>query len=347
MDPRRILLQVDPGSPGIADLIERIPGVREVILHGEGIPEIPGIRIRKSDGTDHTGSKATLVLAHESAGVMSDLLLIPREMPTDTRPLTDQMLIWMRPDQASHKAVTGFLDQIMTKEVLILTEGEAVSDPLLHATDTIFSRETISGDPVLSVINAASAHHPTLIMISGRLNEPDRMRLLDAKVPIFIPYQRGGPAEIRELGSAEFPDANRVWVDYHETIGDPEKDRIFAAFEGGEIVSLARCRDHPDGSSEVDAVFTPEEYRGRGLSRQVVGALVEACYNEELLMYAVQHLKKFYGEFGFVSVPEGALSTSVRERYLWAAGNMEGAEVIPMKRPSGRPALLTRVDTHK
>ncbi|MDO8842192.1 hypothetical protein, partial [Methanocalculus sp.] len=210
MDPRRILLQIDPGMPGIADLIGRIPGVREVILHGEEILEIPGVRIRRTDEADHTGSKATLVISRKSTGVLADLLLIPQEIPADTRSLTDQMLIWMRPDQASHKAVTGFLDQITTKEVLLLTEGETVSDLLLHIPEATFSRETISGDPLLSVINAASAHRPTLIMVSGRLSEPDRMRLLDATVPVFIPYQRGGPTEVRELRSAEFPDASRV-----------------------------------------------------------------------------------------------------------------------------------------
>ncbi|MBR1369647.1 GCN5 family acetyltransferase [Methanocalculus chunghsingensis] len=154
-----------------------------------------------------------------------------------------------------------------------------------------------------------------------------------------MPYLSGGAAEVREIRSDEFPDANIVWIDYHGTTGDPAVDRIFAACEGDAIVSLARCRRHPDGY-EVDAVFTPEIHRGRGLSRQVMTALVEACYNDELTMYAVVHLRKFYGEYGFVPIPEGDLPASVRERYLWAAGNMEGAEVAPMRRSSGRPAIL-------
>lgn len=347
MDPRRILLRTDPKRPGIADLIQRIPGVREVILTREGELEIPGIRIRKSDEAVDTASKATLIITEKTMGGMVDLLLIPEEIQDDHRPLTDHLLILIRSVPAATRGVCEFLDQITTREVHLLTEGETGSDLILHAPDASITKEMVSGDPVQALLDAAVLHHPSLIMVSGHLSEPDLLRLLGAGHPIFIPYQGGGPVEVRELRSGEFPDANRVWVDYHETIGDPEVDRIFAAFEGGEIVSLARCRHHPDGSSEVDAVFTPEGYRGRGLSRQVVGALVEACYNEELSMYAVQHLKKFYAGFGFVPVPEGDLPVSVRERYLWAAGNMEGAEVVPMKRPSGRPALLIRVDTHK
>ena len=102
----------------------------------------------------------------------------------------------------------------------------------------------------------------------------------------------------------------------------------------GRIVSLARCRRHPDGL-EVDGVFTPEDCRGRGYARMAMNALVVACHNDDLYMYAVESLAGFYAEFGFVSIPERDLPPGVRERYTWAAGNMEGAEVRPMFRRAG------------
>ncbi|MDD1687564.1 GNAT family N-acetyltransferase [Methanoregula sp.] len=139
---------------------------------------------------------------------------------------------------------------------------------------------------------------------------------------------------IRELRVSEFSLADNVWLDYHNTTGDPKTDRIFAAFSSGVIVSLARCRRHRDGL-EVDGVFTPENFRKKGYSRRVMDALVEACHNDDLYMYAVRHLTGFYGQFGFKPIPESALPPDIRERYTWATGNLEGADVQPMCRKAG------------
>lgn len=143
-----------------------------------------------------------------------------------------------------------------------------------------------------------------------------------------------GTCTVRELRSDEFTLADAIWMDYHETKGDPAQDRIFAVFSGSTPVSLARCRRHPDGL-EVDGIFTPETYRGRGYSRMAVGALVEACHNDNLFMYAVRHLVGFYAGFKFQPISEKELPDVIRERYTWAAGNLEGAEVQPMRRNAG------------
>ena len=140
--------------------------------------------------------------------------------------------------------------------------------------------------------------------------------------------------QVRELKAEEFPQADRCWVEYHDTTGDPATDRIFAVFLGDTIVSLARCRRHPDGM-DVDGIFTPAEHRRKGYSRLAVGALVEACHNDDLYMHAVLHLTGFYAGYGFVLIPEKELPPTIRERYVWAGGNLEGAEVQPMYRKAG------------
>jgi len=140
---------------------------------------------------------------------------------------------------------------------------------------------------------------------------------------------------VRELLSAEFPVADALWVDYHQTTGDPDIDRIFAAFAGGEAVSLARCRWHPDGF-EVDGIFTPERHRGHGYANAATWGLVEACGHDPLYMHSVRNLTGFYTHYGFVAIPEDELPPTIRERYSWAAGDMEGANVCPMRRvPTG------------
>ncbi len=154
---------------------------------------------------------------------------------------------------------------------------------------------------------------------------------------------RAGLPVTRELLPGEFEEAARIWHDYHETRGDPATDRVFGVFQSGDLVSLARCHRHP-GSLEVDGIWTPMEHRGKGYARLVVNALVEACHNDDLYMYAVRHLTGFYTAFGFTAIPETALPPAIRERYTWAAGNLEGAEVQPMKRAAGRGTIFSKED---
>jgi GNAT superfamily N-acetyltransferase len=150
-----------------------------------------------------------------------------------------------------------------------------------------------------------------------------------------VVYPRTVPASVvRELAAAEFALADEVWREYHQTHGDPALDRVFGLFVDGTLASLGRCRRHPDGC-EVDAIFTPPPFRGHGYARRVVAGLVEACHNEDLFMYAVAGLERFYAGFGFAPVPETALPPSVRSRYEWAAGDTEAARVTPMARPAG------------
>jgi hypothetical protein len=52
-------------------------------------------------------------------------------------------------------------------------------------------------------------------------------------------------------------------------------------------------------------------------------------------MHAVRHLVPFYQSFGFLSIAERELPQTIRERYVWAAGNLEGADVQPMRRKAG------------
>jgi hypothetical protein len=152
--------------------------------------------------------------------------------------------------------------------------------------------------------------------------------------PVPCDQVLAGDEETRELRAPEFGLADECWLDYHETKGDPVFDRVFAVFSGTQIVSLARCHRHEDGL-EMDGIFTPVDQRGKGHSRRAVCALVEACHNDDLYMYAVRHLVLFYSGFGFRPIPENALPAKIRERYTWAAGNLEGAEVLPMCRKAG------------
>jgi nucleotide-binding universal stress UspA family protein len=158
---------------------------------------------------------------------------------------------------------------------------------------------------------------------------------LAAPCPVLVAHSRAVLAlTVRELDSAEFPLATEIWRDYHGTWGDPAIDRIFALFADRTLAAVAMFRRHPDGC-EVDAVFTPVPLRGRGYARRVMAGLVEACHNEDLYMYAVAGLEPFYATFGFVQIPQTDLPLTIRARYDWAVGDMEAAQVTPMRRRAG------------
>jgi nucleotide-binding universal stress UspA family protein/GNAT superfamily N-acetyltransferase len=137
--------------------------------------------------------------------------------------------------------------------------------------------------------------------------------------------------ETRELAEGEFPLAEEVWRDYHQQSADPETDRIFGLFVEDKLVSLARCRRHPDGA-EVDGVFVLDDFRGRGYARDVVRRLVDACGDEPLYMHSTLELVPFYATFGFYPIDEEKLPPSIKARFAFALGEMEGSNVSPMMR---------------
>jgi nucleotide-binding universal stress UspA family protein/GNAT superfamily N-acetyltransferase len=199
-----------------------------------------------------------------------------------------------------------------------------------------------SGSPAREITRVAEELDVSLIMIA-RLGHSDYIKNIPiGSVAAGVAMHAGRPLIIvnphislnvlvKELGAEEFLLAEQVWLRYHQQRADPSIDRVFGVFIENTLVALARCRRHLDGL-EVDAVYTPDQYRGRGYARMVVRALVDACGNEPLFMHSTLDLVGFYGTFGFVEIREGDLPVSIRDRFSFANGDLKGADVSPMKR---------------
>ncbi len=136
---------------------------------------------------------------------------------------------------------------------------------------------------------------------------------------------------IRELRKDEFYLAEKLWREYRGQKADIKKERIFGAFIEGELAATARCTRHPEGL-EMDCVFTPEQYRGRGFARIVVQALLEACGGEAIYIHSTLPLITFYTSLGFERIEERAMPETIRERFIFCFGEMEGCNAIPMVR---------------
>jgi N-acetylglutamate synthase-like GNAT family acetyltransferase len=140
--------------------------------------------------------------------------------------------------------------------------------------------------------------------------------------------------KVRELVPTEFLLAEKVWEQYRGQKANPKTERIFGVFEDGHLAATARFTRHPDGN-EMDCVFTLDEYRGKGYARNAVQALIDACGAEKIYIHSTLVLISFYKTLGWVPIPEHELPQSIRERFIFCFGEMEGCNVCPMVREPG------------
>jgi nucleotide-binding universal stress UspA family protein len=217
----------------------------------------------------------------------------------------------------------------------------------LHGKGIQVSSLVRSGHPAQMIAGVAEDLDVSLIMIA-RVGQSDYAKniplgrvvagvVASAERPMFIVNPHVSlDVRVRELDSGEFALAEQLWLDYHQQKADSAIDRVFGVFVEGTLAAAARCRRHPDGL-EVDAVFVPPYYRERGYARLAVQALVDACGNEPLFMHATLDLVTFYSTFGFSPIGEHELPRTIMERFSFADGDLEGANVLPMKRVPALP----------
>jgi GNAT superfamily N-acetyltransferase len=136
---------------------------------------------------------------------------------------------------------------------------------------------------------------------------------------------------IRELAPEEFPLVDRLWEQYRGQETDRAMDRVMGAFADGALIGTARVRRHPDGL-EVDGVFVSEAYRGEGLARRLVQAVLDEFGSAPLWLHSTIPLIGFYGSFGWIPIPEAQLPPTIRERLAFCFGEMMGCGVSPMRR---------------
>jgi GNAT superfamily N-acetyltransferase len=198
------------------------------------------------------------------------------------------------------------------------------------------------GDPAAEIATCAEKEDVSLILIPRFGSGDYATNIPLGRTAAGVAARAGRPllvryphihldVEARELSFGEFDRAEKVWQGYHQQKADRNTDRIFGVFVEGALAAVARCRRHPDGC-EVDGVFVSEQYRNRGYAQKVVQALVASCGTDTLYMHSTLPLVTFYSSFGFTPIAEQELPGSIRTRFDFAGGNLEGANAAPMRR---------------
>lgn len=107
-------------------------------------------------------------------------------------------------------------------------------------------------------------------------------------------------------------------------------DVVYLAESGGELAGIVRrTREH--GVTMLRGMQVAPEWRGRGIGRQLLRALVAELGGEECLCVPYTHLTGFYGAAGFVEMPEEAVPPFLR--YRLAGYLTRGLSVLVMRRP--------------
>jgi amino-acid N-acetyltransferase len=88
-------------------------------------------------------------------------------------------------------------------------------------------------------------------------------------------------------------------------------ENFAVAVSGREIIGASQIRRHKDGSRELGSVVVARPWRGRGLSVEIIGTLLEG---ETGAIYAITRKRHahHYARWGFVAVPPGSAPRAVR-----------------------------------
>jgi len=309
-------------------------------------------------GARGRGIISGLLLGSVSTGVLrkarTDVLILPENSPE--RPILSRILCPVDFSRPSDETVTTLAEIGGVSEVMLLhvikeageyAEEEAAGrlrryQDMLEKAGITASSFLRYGDPVEEIPGAAADLEASMILLSrfGRSDYIENIQI--GRVAAGVTERAGRPVylrfpvldlsvETRELEVSEFPLAEKVWTGYHHQKSDSENDRIFGVFVEDRLAGVARCKRHPDGL-EVDAVYVSEKFRHRGYAWMAVQALVDTCGGEILYMHSTLELIEFYGKFGFTEIDEMDLPPTIRERFVFAFGNLEGANVSPMMR---------------
>jgi nucleotide-binding universal stress UspA family protein len=346
-----VSLRVEGPSQNIADTLLALSieeGVSLIVL---------AARKKGHLGTLFLGSVSGEVLRKSTLHVM--ITQFP-EGPESLPDLTSRLLLPVDLSRPSRATVSWVGEMGGIQEAILLHvlpgKGEAnrrrIDDSLSQMVDMLRQRGVPAriliryGRASEEICRAGNTEKASLIVLS-RFGQHDYIKNIligstSAEVPrcasrsvLILNPSLDLQVETRELRPEEFEIAEDIWQNYHSLKADRERDRIFGVFVEGRPVAVARGKRHPEGW-EVDGVFTLGEFRGRGYARRVMYDLVETLKDEVLYMHSTLELVDFYRDFGFYPIEERELPASIRDRFSFAEGNLQGVNVCPMKRDPNR-----------
>jgi N-acetylglutamate synthase-like GNAT family acetyltransferase len=119
---------------------------------------------------------------------------------------------------------------------------------------------------------------------------------------------------IRKAKNEDFDEIIRLAQAYDLDYSGMESDAYWVATDGKKIVGIIGLKRHPD-CSELCSLGVEEDFRGRGIGKRLVLALLEKAGEE---IYLATIIPAFFHKFGFEKAP--SVPASMVKKSDWCLG---------------------------
>lgn len=121
---------------------------------------------------------------------------------------------------------------------------------------------------------------------------------------------------LREATESDRPEINAIYAMLGFMPWDPEHDHVLVAVADDRIVGCGRLQRFGD-VVELGGMYVHPNYRGQGIARAILSALVNLLGGETCYCIPFDHLSHFYAQFGFEPAPEVGLPSIIQEHVAY------------------------------
>jgi amino-acid N-acetyltransferase len=117
-------------------------------------------------------------------------------------------------------------------------------------------------------------------------------------------------------------------------------ENFAVAVRRGELIGASQIRRHKDGSRELGSVVVAKPWRGRGISVEIIGALLKSEMGTVYVITRKKHADH-YARWGFATVPPRTAPRAIRFNYR-VGSVIGGVMALLQRRQVNRLTVLRR-----
>jgi GNAT superfamily N-acetyltransferase len=137
---------------------------------------------------------------------------------------------------------------------------------------------------------------------------------------------------LRPATTADETWINERYASVHFQPSNLERDLMIVAEIEGVPAGIGRLVPAGDDACELGGMLVFEDYRGRGIARALIDALLQQTDGRAVYCIPFAELEPIYAGAGFVKItPDATLPAYIQSKLNWCAREMADRPVILMK----------------
>ena len=144
------------------------------------------------------------------------------------------------------------------------------------------------------------------------------------------PLRQANNIAFRIAAPEEYPRIEAVYVAWGYRGGVLPTDVVYLSEANGELIGIVR-RTCEYGLVMLRGMYVAPQKRRRGIGSQLLARFVSDLDDVICFCVPLAHLQTFYGQGGFVPIPDQAAPEFLRDRMAKYRG--DGLDVLVMRRP--------------